>query len=136
MIKLDIATRSYQADDKIQEYVREKIGGLDKYLPRQARANTHAQIWLEEDTSGREDNRFVCEVMMTVDGTQLVSREGTLNMYAAIDIVEAKMKSQVRTLKDKQTDQHRRPRIFSRLLHRKAVAEDNAPEASAAESGL
>ncbi len=136
MIKLDIATRNYQADDKIREYVRGKIGGLEKYLPRDARANTHAQVWLEEDENGREDNRFVCEIVMTVDGTTLVSREGTVNMYAAIDIVEAKVKSQIRTLKDKQTDQHRRPRVFSRLLHRKAVAEDSAPEASPADPSL
>lgn len=134
MIKLDIATRNYQADNKIAEYVRGKIGGLDRYLPRHARPNTSAQIWLEEDENGREDNRFVCEIVMTVDGTKLVSREGTLNMYAAIDIVEAKMKSQIRTLKDKWTDQHRRPRMFSRLLHRKAADEDSTPEATSAET--
>lgn len=131
MIKIDIASRNYQADDNIREYVQTKIGNLDKYLPRHMRGNARAEILLEEDPNGREDNQNVCEVIMTIDGTKLVSREGTLNMFAAVDIVEAKLKSQIHTLKDKQTDKSRRPRLFSRLLHRRAADEDNAVEPSA-----
>ncbi len=128
MINIAIAARNYEADDKIKDYLLDKIGGLEKYLPRHVRGTAMVQVVLEEDASGREDNRFVCEVILTLEGAKLVSREGTVNMYAAVDIVEAKLKAQVRTYKDKRTDQHRRRRLFSRLLRRRAVAEEGTTE--------
>lgn len=118
MIKLDIAARNYEADAKIRDYVEEKIGGLDRFLPRHVRSVVGGQVLLEEDASGREDNRFVCEAVITVAGTTLVCREGTLNMYAAVDIVVAKLKSQMTTYKDKHLARTRRRRLFSRLLRR------------------
>jgi ribosomal subunit interface protein len=130
MIKLDIATRNYEADAKVKDYLQDKIGALDKFLPRHVRGVTHGQAMLEEDPNGREDNRFVCEVVLTVAGTTMVCREGTLNMYAAIDIVVAKIKAQMRTYKDKHVAKSRRPRLLSRFLRREAAA---AEQASAAE---
>jgi ribosomal subunit interface protein len=117
MINYNVATRNYEADNKLLDYLRDKLEGLEKYLPKSARDNVHTHIMLEEDPSGREANQCVCEIVMNVDGTTLVSREGTINMYAAIDVAEAKIKSQIQTLKDKQTDHHR-ARLFSRLLRR------------------
>ncbi len=130
MIKLDITARNFEANNKIQTYVVDKIGGLEKYLPRKSREVAAAQVVLEEDPSGREDNRFVCEVVITVPGAKLVSREGTLNMYAAIDIVEAKLKAQIHTYKDKTTAKPRRAKLLGRLLGRQAEAESAATEPS------
>jgi putative sigma-54 modulation protein len=120
MIRLDITARNFEADDKIRDYVQEKIGGLDKYLPRDMRGATRGQVVLESDASGREDNQLVCEVILMVGGTKLQSREGTVNMYAAIDIVVAKLKSQIRTYKDKTTGHSGRGRLLNRLLRREA----------------
>src|SRR4051812_12908510 len=79
-MKYDITTRNFTADTKIRDYVQDKVGNCEKFLPRQVRSLARAEILLEEDTSGREDNRFVCEVIMTVPGAKLVCREGTVNM--------------------------------------------------------
>jgi ribosomal subunit interface protein len=116
MIKSELATRNYQADEKMHEYLEEKLGALEKYLPRSMRGNVLAQVMLEEDPNGREDNRFVCEVVLSVNGKTMVSREGTVNMYAAIDIVEAKLKAQVGKLKQKSVLEPRRLRMIHRLI--------------------
>ena len=123
MIKLDIKARNFEIDAKMKAYVDDKIGGLEKYLPRDVRGNVTAMVVLEDDPSGREDNRFVCETVMTVQGTQLVSREGTINIYAAIDIVEAKMKLQCVKYKEKHALQPRRLRMLSRWLSRSGEPE-------------
>lgn len=127
MISIDIATLKYTADAKVRDYTEAKIGSLDKYLPRRVRAGLMAQVTLQEDASGREDNRFVCEVIMNLPGAQLVSKEGTLNMYAAVDIVEAKLKAQIRTYKDKHVGKPRRARMLSRLTGRTSEADPAAP---------
>jgi ribosomal subunit interface protein len=89
---------------------------------------------LEDDPNGREDNRFVCEAVVTLTGSTLVSREGTVNMYAAIDIVEAKLKVQMVRYKEKHTTQPRHRRMLARWMGRRSEAETEveAPNEGAA----
>ncbi len=122
-MKLDtITTRNFEADAKLKEYVRDKLEALDRYVPRHARDAVQVEAILEEDSNGREDNRFVCEVIITLPGAKLVAREGTINMYAAVDIVEAKLKAQVRTYKEKAIAKHRRPHLLTRWFRRRGQA--------------
>jgi putative sigma-54 modulation protein len=114
MMKVDLTARNYEMDDKVRAYVDEKIGGLEKYLPRHDRGISYCTVVLTDDPSGREDNRYVCEGIVTVGGTTMVSKEGTVNIFAAIDIVEAKLKSQLAKYKEKHTTEPRRLRMLSR----------------------
>lgn len=121
MMKNDVNGRNFEIDDKMRAYIDEKIGGLDKYLPRQVRDSASCAVILEDDPSGREDNRYVCEVVLNVQGTTMVSREGTVSIYAAIDIVAAKLRSQLGTYKNKRSLEPRRGRMLSRWLGRRSV---------------
>jgi ribosomal subunit interface protein len=130
MIQLDITTRNFKADAKLVDYIHNKLGGVERYVPRAARRAAHLQVILEDDPSGREHNRFVCETLLTLPNAKLVSREGTINMYAAVDIVEAQLKQQIATYKGKTGLRSRRARLMSRLLRRPQ------PESVTTESSL
>jgi putative sigma-54 modulation protein len=119
MMKCDVAGRNFAVDEKMHTYIEDKIGGLDKYLPRQVRDSVRCNVILEDDPSGREDNRYVCEVVLTLPGAKLVSREGTVNVYAAVDIVEAKLRSQLATYKNKHALEPRRGRRLAGWLGRR-----------------
>ena len=82
MIKCEVTARNFEVDDKMRSYVDEKIGGLEKYLPMLVRQTALCIVTLEDDPSGREDNRYVCDAVLTVQGTTMVSREGTVTIYA------------------------------------------------------
>ncbi len=123
MIEFEVSGRNCQLDDKLRDYVDEKLGGLEKYVPRIARDSLHGTVVLEDDPSGREDNRYVCEAVLTLKGEQLVSREGTLNMYAAIDIVEAKLKAQLVKYKEKHAHGPQRAHMLGRWLGRRSETE-------------
>jgi ribosomal subunit interface protein len=130
-MRVELTARNYDLDDKVRAYVEEKLGNLDKYLPRHVRGNTICAVILTDDPSGREDNRYVCEGVVSVDGgATLVSREGTINIFAAIDIVEAKLKAQMAKYKDKHTTEPRRLRMLSRWRGRGAEAETAAEPAA------
>lgn len=134
MMKCDVTSRNFETDDKMKAYVEDKIGGLDKYVPKQSRDTANCTVMLEDDPSGREDNRYVCEVVMNVPGAKLVSREGTVNIYAAVDIVEAKLRSQLATYKNKHALEPRRGRMLSQWLGRRQappVIEESVTETSA-----
>lgn len=122
MITFDVSGRNFEADEKLHEYIDEKLGGLEKYVPRWARNGVRGTVVLEDDPSGREDNRYVCEAFLEVKGERLMSREGTINMYAAIDIVEAKLKAQLVKYKEKHSFGPRRARL-GRWLGRQSEAE-------------
>lgn len=135
MIRCEITARNFEVDDKVKSYVEDKIGNLEKYLPRRVRGNLSAEVVLEDDTGGREDNRYVCEVIMLVNGFKMVSREGTVNMYAAVDIVEAKMRQQCSKYKEKVMLKPRRLRMIYRLIGRVSETDPQTPaiEGEAAE---
>ena len=133
MIRCEITARNFEVDDKVRSYVEEKIGNLEKYLPRRVRGNLSALVVLADDVGGREDNRFVCEVVMLVNGSKMVSREGTVNIYAAIDIVEAKMRQQCSKYKEKVMLKPRRLRMISRLIGRESEADTQTAETEVVE---
>lgn len=127
MIKLDVVGRNYEVDGRLRDYLDSKIGTLERYLPRKLRTLASASAIMTDDPSGREDNRFVCEVIITVGGEKFVAKEGTINMYAAVDIVDAKLKAQLRTFKEKQVTQPRRTRMLNRLIGRTSEADPQTP---------
>ena len=124
MIKVEMTARNYEIEDKLRVYVEDKIGSLDKYLPRRVRGDVVCEIVLTDDPSGREDNRYVCEVVMAVPGAKLVSQEATINIFAAVDICEAKLKAQLTKYKEKHTSEPRRARMLARLMGRKTPEPD------------
>jgi putative sigma-54 modulation protein len=100
-------------DDNIRKYVTRKIGRLDKYLPRSSRASAHAEVQLKEGKT-TDQNHCTCEVTMYLPKETIVVKESTLNMYAAVDIVEAKLKQQLRKYKDLHHGGARQRRLFAR----------------------
>jgi len=127
-MKVELTARAFEIDDKIREYAQEKLGGLEKFVPKDHRASTSCAVVLEEDVSGREDNRFVCDAVMVLPGTTMVAREGTVSMFAAIDIVEAKLQAQLVKHKDKLTSPARRDKLGARMFDDPAHTEEPSEE--------
>lgn len=97
--KLEVAGIHTDASKDIQKYVKKKIAGLDSYMPRHARKSAHAEVKLKE-SKAKNKKECTCEVVLHVPGETITAKETTVNMYAAIDIVEEKLKSQLRSYKE------------------------------------
>lgn len=100
--RLEIRAIHVNIDDNLRKYVTKKIGKLDKYLSRHNRESAHAEVQLKE-TNAR-DSKCMCDVTLHLPHETINVRESTLNMYAAIDIVEAKLKQQNQRHKDSRTN--------------------------------
>jgi putative sigma-54 modulation protein len=96
--KLEIAGIHTDATKDIQKYVKKKIAKLDAYMPRHARKSAHAEVRLKESKS-KDKKQCSVEVVLYVPGEVITAKETTVNMYAAIDIVEEKLKTQLRKYK-------------------------------------
>ena len=125
MITLQVTGRHFDLDDKILDYVDRKIGNLDKYMPRN-HPPIYGNVILAKDKSNRQDNEFCCEATIEVPGEIFQAREGTINMYAAVDIVEQKLKQQILTFKNKkQPAKNRRRMLFAKMLGRDVITQEN-----------
>lgn len=88
-----------QVDTRLQSYVGKKIGGLDKYISRRARPSAHGEVHLKE-LNGKDHNNSLCEVTLRLPHQTIIIKEHALNMYAAVDIAEVKLKQQLQKYKD------------------------------------
>lgn len=112
--KLEIAGVHTQLDDDLRKYVTKKIGKLDTYLPRRARPSAHAEVKLLEQKI-KAKKECTCEVVMHLPHDTLTTKESTMNMYAAIDIVEAKLKNQIKKYKETHSSLKLHRRMLGRL---------------------
>ena len=96
---IDITGIKYDVDDTTKKYVLKKIGRLDRYLPRHARASVTAEVKLKE-VNKDHGNKYEAEVILNVPDKTITAKDTTLNMLAAVDIVEAKIVTQLRKYKE------------------------------------
>jgi ribosomal subunit interface protein len=81
-------------DEDLNKYVIKKIAGLDKYMSKHVKESVHAEVWLKE-SKAKDKRKLTCEVKMTLPKEIIMTSETTLNIYAAVDIVETKLKNQI-----------------------------------------
>ncbi len=106
-------------DDALRKYVNRKIGGLDKYLSKHDRQSAHGEVILRESKSKKTDH-CSCEAILYLPHQTLVAKERAMNMYAAVDIVEAKLKLQIKKYKDKHENGKMHRHLIGRFRRRTA----------------
>lgn len=115
--RIEISGVHVQVDDDLKKYVSKKIGHLDRYLSKHAKESAHAEVKLKESTA-KDKKQCQCEVILHLPKDILAVKESTINMYAAVDIVEAKLKNQIRRYKEVQESPRFHRRVIRRLKHR------------------
>lgn len=100
--KIEIAGIHYKVEDDIKKYVERKVGKLDRYMPKSARESAHAEVKLFEETKGRD--KYSAEIILHFKNGNLTAKDSTQNMFAAVDIVEAKIRNQLKKHHDKHLD--------------------------------
>lgn len=96
---INITGIKYELDEKTKKYVFKKIGALDRYLPRHARKSVTADVKISE-VNNPNGNKYEAEVILNVPERRLTAKDSTVNALAAIDIVEAKLVTQLHKYKE------------------------------------
>ena len=79
--------------------LRKKLGQVDKYLPSSVRESAHAEIQLKA-SNAKKNNKYTCEITLYLPKETINIKESTINMFAAIDIVESKVIQKIHQYKD------------------------------------
>ena len=97
-LSIEITGIHLEIDKKTSEYTRKKMSKLVDYIPRRAREAAFAVIRIEQ-INQRNNNKYECEVVLTLPDKKLVAKDAAPNVLAAVDIVEAKLRGQIRKYK-------------------------------------
>lgn len=113
-MKLDIDGIHNLGNKDLPRYITRKIGALDKYVPRHARKSVRAEVKVSEEKI-KDKKECTCEVILHLPHENIAAKETTMNMFAAVDIVEEKIKAQLKKYKDKHG--HTQGGRIRKLLH-------------------
>lgn len=105
--KFEIQGVHTTVDDELRSHVTKKIGMLDRYLSRHNRVSAHAEVYLKESKAKNNDH-CTCEVTLYLPHQTIFAKESASSMYAAVDVVEVKLKEQLRDYKDQHGGKIRR----------------------------
>jgi putative sigma-54 modulation protein len=112
--RITITGVRYDVDDATKKYVIKKISRLDRYLPRHARKTASAEVLLRE-VNRAHGNKYEAEVLIHVPNRTLTAKDSTVNILAALDIVEAKLAAQLHKYKATVIDRGRGRAVLARL---------------------
>ncbi len=112
--KLEINGVHTVLNEDLKKYITKKIGKLDRYLPRAARESAHAEVFVKE-SKVKGKKQCACEVVLHLPNETIITKESTLNMFAAVDIVESKLKNQIKKYKDTNSPKGLRHRVINKI---------------------
>lgn len=111
--KLEISGIHTEVTEDLLKYVTKKIGKLDQYMPAFAREPAHVEVRFKEQKV-KKRIECTCEVTLHLPKETITTKETTMNLFAAVDVVEEKLKNRIK--KYKQT--HGSGRLHRRILSR------------------
>lgn len=111
---INITGVKYDLDETTKRYVIKKIGRLDRYLPRHARKSAFADVKLKQ-VNKDHGNKYEAEVIIYVPERTITAKDTTVNVLAALDIVEAKLATQLHRYKEEHLPHVGRRGVLSRF---------------------
>ncbi|HET8690284.1 MAG TPA: ribosome-associated translation inhibitor RaiA [Candidatus Saccharimonadales bacterium] len=114
---IDITGIRYTPDEATKRYVMRKIGSLDRFLNRHARKTMYADVKLRQ-VDRKRGNKYECEVTLTIPDATLNAMDSTMNMLAAVDIVEEKLKNQLKRYAEEKSNHRGRHSVLAKVRSR------------------
>jgi ribosomal subunit interface protein len=111
--KFEITGVHTEISDNLRKYVTKKLGKIDKYLSKQARPSAHLEVFLKESKEGGK-KLYTCNAILHLPHDTIKVSESTINMFAAVDISQAKLKQQINRYKESHGSPKRSRRLFDR----------------------
>lgn len=115
--KIEISGIHTEVTDEMKKYINKKIGKLDKYLPLHARKSAHLEVKLQERKL-KAQTECTAEVILHLPKGIITSKESTINIFAAIDVIEEKLKNQIKKYKRKHASGQIHRRVLAQIKRR------------------
>lgn len=113
--KIEVTGHDYKVEESLRKYVQKRIGKLDKYLPRGSKKDAVVKVTVSEIGKGKGDKYEITAAMDLTGGKTLAAKDECTNVFAGVDLVEAKLTGQIRRYK-LEVQPHRQKRSLKDLF--------------------
>lgn len=97
-LSIEISGTNYKLSDQEQDYIDRKCRKLVNHMPMHSRRSAFVSTKISLLTQPGDD-KYQCDVVLTLPDKTLVASETATSVAAAIDIVERKLQGQIRKYK-------------------------------------
>lgn len=109
--KIEISGSNYKVGEALQKYTEKHIGKLSRYLPKNSKKDVVAKIVVTE-VNREHGNKYEISASLEIPGGKvIVAKDECSNVFAGIDIIEAKLTGQIRRFKLETTPHLRRQNL-------------------------
>ena len=116
--KIEISGNDFKVESGLQKYVEKRIGKLDRYLPNGSKKDVVAKVVVAAIGKKTSDKYEISVAMEIPGGKVIAAKDECSNVFAGVDLVEAKLTGQIRRYK-LEVQPHRQKRSLKNLFIRR-----------------
>lgn len=116
--KIEISGKDYKVEEPLRKYVQKRIGKLDRYLPRGAKNDVVCKMIVESIGKSKGEKYNLSVAMELTGGKVIAAKDECTNVFAGVDLIEAKLLGQIRRYK-LEVQPHRQKRSLKNLFRKK-----------------
>lgn len=113
--KIEVNGSGYKIDEPFKKYVEKRLGKLDRYLPRSSKRDVVMKVAVAEISKSKSEKYEISATMEITGGKVITAKDECSNVFAGVDLVEAKLAGQIRRYK-LEVQPHRQKRSLKNLF--------------------
>ena len=117
--KIEMSGNGYRIEEPFKKYTEKRIGKLDRYLPRGFKKDVVAKIVVAEIGKSKGEKYEISVAMDIPGGKVIAARDECSNVFAGVDLVEAKLLGQIRRYKLEVQPHRQKKSLRSLFIKRK-----------------
>ena len=116
--KIEINGKDYKVEEPLKKYTEKRFGKLDRYLPRGAKKDVVIKVIVAAIGKSKGEKFEISVAMEIPGGKVLAAKDECSNVFAGVDLLEAKLSGQIRRYK-LEVQPHRQKRSLKKLFLRR-----------------
>lgn len=97
--KIEVNGKDYKVEEPLRKYVLRRLGKLDKYLPRGSKKDVVVKVIVSAIGKSRGEKYEIAAAMEIPGGKVIAAKDECSNVFAGVDLLEAKLTGQIRRYK-------------------------------------
>lgn len=111
--KIEVSGNDYKVEEPLKRYVEKRFGKLDRYLPKGFKKDVVLKVIVAAIGKSKGEKYELSVAMEIPGGKVLAARDECSNVFAGVDLLEAKLTGQIRRYK-LEVQPHRQKRGMKR----------------------
>ena len=117
--KIEVNGKGYKVEEPLRKYVAKRLSKLDRYLPRKVKKDATIKVMVTEIGKGKTDKYEIAAALDVKGGKVLAAKDECSNVFAGVDLVEAKLTGQIRRYKLEMQPHRQRKSLKNLFIKRK-----------------